>query len=378
MFPEIIGRLAGCPLLSGNRIRTLLNGDEFFPALLELIAQARHSITIESYMWSSGAMNDRFMDALSKRAREGVKVLAISDGIGALRLKRKDIRCLKEAGVQFVFYKREKWYHLKFNVSHRTHRKTFVFDGRIAVSGGLCLDDSWQGDGKSRKYWRDNAYLLDGPVVRQVQQAFARNWEATTGNELDGEAFYPVLKPAGEVKSHFYYGAPDGKKSVRKSIHAALCTAERSLRIAHGYFVPDDESLELLVAARKRGVRVEVIVPLINDLAIGRAASRSRWDPLLEAGVEIFRFQPAMYHCKCVIADDLYVVAGSANFDNRSFSTNDESNFNVHDRDFAESQVRLFEKDKRQSQPYTLADHQQRPLAAKARDRLAGLFWRAL
>src|SRR5690606_21028199 len=124
----------GPPLLSGNRVRPLLNGDEFFPAIFDLIARARTTVCVETYMWSSGGISDLFIETLTERARAGVRVLAISDGFGALKMNRDDANRLKKGGVEFVFYERARWTRIKSNLAHRTHRKIILIDGRIGVT----------------------------------------------------------------------------------------------------------------------------------------------------------------------------------------------------------------------------------------------------
>lgn len=376
-FPKVMSYLLGPPLLEGNGIRTLLNGDAFFPAMLEAIRGARHSITLETYIWSSGKISDEFIEALGERARAGVRVHVIGDGIGMLKFRRGDMNRMKEQGVQFAFYQRSRWHRVKVNLNHRTHRKLLIVDGRIGITGGICIDDRWLGDGRSQKRWRDNGYLLEGPVVNQMQAVFADNWSETTSQVLAGSNYFPDITPAGPHSVQFYHSVPtDRYGNNRVSFCMGIAAAEKTIRIAHSYFVPNNEAVSLLVQARKRGVEVEVVIPLVNDTALGRAAARFRLQPLLDAGVRFYRFKPAMYHCKCFIVDDLWVTAGSSNFDNRSFAINDEANFNAYSREFASEQIRVFEEDKALSLPYTLEEHNNRPLIVKLFDSLVGIFWR--
>jgi cardiolipin synthase A/B len=376
-FPKLMSQIIGPPLLEGNRIGELLNGDAFFPVMLDLIRRARRSITLETYIWSSGQISDQFIEALSERAKAGVRVHVLGDGLGMLKFRRSDMNRMKENGVQFAFYRRSRWHRVKGNLNHRTHRKLLIVDGRAGVTGGLCIDDRWLGDGRSPDRWRDNGYVLEGPIVNQMQAVFVDNWTETTSQILAGPDYFPDLVPKGAETAQFYHSIPtDHYGSNRLSFFVPMVAAEHIIRIAHSYFVPDDEAIALLVHARRRGVKVEVVMPLLSDTGLGRAVTRSRLGPLLEAGVEVYRFRPAMYHCKYFIVDDLWVTAGSSNFDNRSFAINDEANFNAYSRDFARRQIETFNSDKRQSERYTLEDHRRRPLLMKVADRLVGLFWR--
>ena len=155
----------------------------------------------------------------------------------------------------------------------------------------------------------------------------------------------------------------------------SIACAERTLRIASAYFVPDDLSVKTLVEASRRGVKIEIIVPGSHvDTAITRRAGRSRWGPLLEAGVEIYEYKPTMYHCKVMVVDDLWTSVGSTNFDSRSFRLNDEANLNVYDAEFAAGQVAAFERDKQDSRSVTLDEWRNRPLSERLRERASALL----
>jgi cardiolipin synthase A/B len=378
-FRRLMNRLIGPPLLDHNSIETLLDGDNYFPRIFDLLRQARSTICIETYMWSSGEISDRLIEVLSERAAAGVRVHILSDGFGALRLKQEDVARMKEGGIEFAFYERARWHRIKSNLAHRTHRKVVVIDGRIGISGGFCIDDRWMGNGEVKDEWRDNTYIFRGPVVGQMQAVFADNWAETTSVVLAAEKYFPALEPEGDVSVQYYHGAPsDRYGSVRTSFFMGIAAAEEHVRIANAYFIPDDEALDLLLSTRRRGVEVEVIVPAVSDTAIGRAATRVRCGPLLEAGAKIYRYEPGMFHCKYMIVDDCWSVAGSANFDNRSFSINDESNFNVYGHAFAAQQIKIFEKDKARSSRYTVEDHHSRPVSLKAGDSITHLIRRFL
>jgi cardiolipin synthase A/B len=216
---------------------------------------------------------------------------------------------------------------------------------------------------------------VEGPVVRQMQAAFAMNWMQTTSSLLLGEDYYPKIEAEGRSLALCFKSGPrEGPEAARLAYLFAIAAARESIDISHAYFLPDELAIQMLIAARNRGVRVRVIIPEINDSRFGRAASRSRWDRLLEAGVEFHLYQPAMYHCKSMAVDDTLITIGSANFDNRSFSINDEVTLNVLDRDFAAAHRRMFERDLKASERLTLEAFRARPFYIKALDRFCGLF----
>ena len=375
-FMLSLGPLLGAEFTRGNRVTLLKNGDEIFPSMLQAIAAARHSITLETYIWSSGEVSDRFVEALSERARAGVKVHVLCDGVGMLKFHDDHQRQLLDAGVEFVAYGREHWYQLKPGINHRTHRKILVVDGKVGFTGGVCIDDEWQGDADSVKLWRETHVRVEGPVVRQMQAVFMANWLQTTSRLLMGEAYFPAEPPPAEgALAQCYKSGPDeDPENARVSYLFAIASARSSILIQHAYFVPDDLAIEMLIDAAQRGVRVQVIVPAINDSAFGRAAARSRWGRLLAAGVEFHCFDPAMYHCKVMVVDDLFVTIGSVNFDNRSFRINDEVNVNILDREVARAARRHFDEDIAQSHRLTLEQFLDRGWWQKLADHFCGLF----
>lgn len=374
-FARAMGPLVDAEFVDGNAIAIEINGVEFFPSMLKAIRSATKNITLETYIWAPGKISDAFIAALTERARAGVKVHVIVDGMGTLKFKDEDRERLQAAGVQIFTYGREHWWDIKPNINHRTHRKILVVDGKVGFTGGMCIDDSWLGDAESEKTWRETQVRIEGPAVRQMQAIFAVNWLQTTSRVLVGEDYFPKIEPAGRTLAHVYKSGPtDGPEYARMGYLFAISAARISIDIANAYFIPDDLAIETLVRARQRGVRVRVVVPAINDSRFGRAASRSRWGPLLEAGVEIYRYLPAMYHPKTMAVDDHFITIGSANFDNRSFSINDEISASFLEPRVAAAHRRMFENDISRSSRLTLEEFQNRPFYIKAADQFAGLF----
>ena len=374
-FPSAMGPIVGAEFTGGNSVQLLVNGDEFFPSMLKAIREAKHTITLETYIWSPGKVSEDFIFALMDRARAGVKVHVLVDGMGTLKFKEDDRDRLREAGVEIYKYGRQHWWEVKPNINHRTHRKILVVDGRVGFTGGMCIDDRWAGNADNPKVWRETQVRVEGPAVRQMQAAFASNWLQTTSGLLLGEGYFPKIESVGSTFAQCYKSGPDeGPEYARLGYLFAIAAARKSIDIAHAYFVPDDLAINMLVAARKRGVKIRIIVPAINDSSFGRAASRSRWGRLLEAGAEFYLYQPAMYHCKTMAVDDVLVTIGSANFDNRSFAINDEVTMNILDRDVATHHKRIFEADLKRSLPFTREDYESRPFYIKLADNVCGLF----
>jgi cardiolipin synthase len=343
--------------------------------MLEAIRAAQKSVTLETYIWSSGKISDEFIEALSERARAGVKVHVLADGMGSLKFEHDEQDRMKAAGVEFLIYARERWWNVKPNINHRTHRKILVVDGRVGFTGGMCIDDRWLGDADSEKVWRETQIRVEGPAVRQMQAVFVSNWLQTTSRLLVGPDYFPPSAEVGDSLAHCYKsGRNENPENARIAHLLAIASARESIKIAQAYFVPDDLAIEMLLAARQRGIAVDVIVPAINDSRFGRAASRSRWGKLLAAGVTMHEYLPAMYHCKVMIVDDVFSTVGSVNFDNRSFAINDEIAVNIIDRRATRDLLKSFNDDLKRSRPLTREVFEARPWYVKAADHFCGMF----
>jgi cardiolipin synthase len=373
-FVRNMGGLLGDDFTGGNRIQELINGDEIFTSMLSDMRSARHSITLETYIFFAGTIAGEFVDVMTERARAGVKVLVLLDWVGG-QLDDLQIERMQRSGIEVRRYRPPRWNNLH-NLNQRPHRKLLVVDGSIGFTGGVGIADKWRGNALDPSHWRDTHFRVTGPVVAQMQATFADNWLEATGKALHGSDFMPLLLPAGEALAQMYSASPGGGARSMQLIYLLSIAAARStIDISASYFVPDEAAVAELVAAMARGVRVRIVLPGPHiDWNIVRRASRARWGPLLEAGAQIHEYQPTMYHVKMMIVDHLWVTVGSTNFDPRSFSINDEANLNVYDYPFAQRQTAVFERDLEKSRPITLDDWQQRPWHDKVLDFAASLI----
>ena len=378
-FVRTMGSLLGAGFVAGNRVTSLLNGDEVFPAMLDAIRSARRTITFESYIYWSSSVGRQFTAALVERARAGVRIHVLIDWAGSQKVDRDDVRRLREAGVEVVFYRPLRWYQLD-RLNHRTHRKLLIVDGRIGFTGGVGVADQWLGHAQDREHWRDSHFRVVGPVVAQLQAAFMDDWFETKGEVLDGPGYFPDLSPEGTALGQAFWSSPhNGNGNLRLMFLLAIASASRRIMIANSYFVPDRMTVDMLVQARRRGVDVEIVVPgPILDAQVVRRASRAMWGPLLEAGVRIYEYQPTMYHTKVMVVDDVWTSVGSTNFDDRSFRLNQEANLNVYDHAFGEGQAAAFARDRAQSRQITLEAWRHRSLWQRVQERVASLMRKQL
>ena len=374
-FHRELGAMLGPATVPGNRIENLENGEQIFPAMLEAVRSAQRTINFETYIYWSGRVGKQFADALSERARAGVKVNVLVDWVGSQKMDDALAEQMQAAGVEIQRYHPLHWYNLG-RMNNRTHRKLLVVDGRIGFTGGVGIADQWAGSAQDPDHWRDSHYRLEGPAVAQMQAAFLDNWIKTTGKVLQGADYFPALEPRGEAIAQVFTSSPSGGgDSMQLMYLLSITAAEHTIDLSASYFVPDDLTRKALLAALGRGVRLRIIVPgkHIDELLV-RQASRADWGELLQAGAQIHEYQPTMFHCKLMIVDSQLVSVGSTNFDNRSFRLNDEANLNIYDRGWAERLEDVFEADLARSRKITLEDWKHRPLQQKMVERFSALL----
>jgi cardiolipin synthase len=277
------------------------------------------------------------------------------------------IEKMREAGVKIEKYHPLEWYTWR-RLNNRTHRKILVVDGKIGFTGGIGIADQWTGHAQGPDNWRDTHYRIEGPVVAQLQAAFVDNWTKVKGNVLHTAEYFPELEEVGTQLAQVFKSSKEGgADSMHLMYLLSVASATKSIHLSMAYFVPDTLAQDAMVAALRRGVTIQILLPSkYIDKPIIRSASRGTWGPLLEAGAEIFEFQPTMFHCKVLIVDGVWVSVGSTNFDNRSFKLNDEANLNVYDQEFAQRQLRDFQADLARSKRITLEQWKKRPWQEKA------------
>ena len=374
-FRRALGHLLGPAIVPGNKVDPLFNGDEIFPAMLAAIREARTTINFETFIYWAGEIAQELTETLSERARAGVKVHVLLDWFGSKRMDEDLIQQMRDAGVEVERYHPIRWYNLD-RINNRTHRKLLIVDGRIGFTGGVGIADEWLGHAQDPDHWRDTHFRVEGPVVAQMQAAFTDNWMKTRSRVLHGDEYFPPLEEAGDCDAQMFKSSwNEGSQSARLMFLLSIASARRTLHISSSYFVPDDLSVETLIEAKRRGVRVEILVPgKYIDTQVTRRASRARWGMLLEEGIEIWEYQPTMIHCKVMVVDGLWSSVGSTNFDNRSFRLNDEANLNVLSSDFAQRQIQTFEEDKARARQVHLETWRRRPLREKLIEHAAALL----
>jgi cardiolipin synthase A/B len=373
-FADYASALTGEHVTRGDRYEVLTNGIHIFPAMLDAIRKAKRRISLETYIWDTGTVADTFATALIEAARRGVSVRVTVDAVGASSMRPQTKQDLEAAGVQFVEYNALHWYSIE-EVNYRTHRKILVVDGDVAFVGGAGFADHWQGNANSPDEWRDTQFRATGPAVTRLEGAFYENW-AETGSTAAPPLDLGPADSGGEARSLVSRSSPTGgSNSVKLLYLISIAAARESVDIQSPYFVLDESTEWTLLEARRRGIRVRLLLEGDRtDATSVKDASRNDYARLLDAGVEIYEFQPTMMHVKAMIVDRAWSIVGSANFDNRSFELNDEITVAVADRELAARLLDDFNADLSRCKRIDPDQWQHRSGFQKARQWFWGMF----
>ncbi len=362
--PEFIGSalaLSDPVPIGGNKIELLLNGDEYFPAMMEAIRGAKHTINFESYIMKSDTIGHQFRDALCERARSGVEVRVLLDGVGSgWSLDNSDVRMMKDAGCKFAYYHPVRSWRVD-RTNRRSHRRVLTVDGIVGFTGGAAFSDRWGGHAQDKDHWRDTQVRMSGPIVAALQSAFQAHWIKTFREGLAGAHQFPALQPAGDMRAQVVESYSFSIAPVPLVQATAFAAATQRIWLTNPYCTPTDDQVELLVKAVKRGVDVRLILPgQHNDQPLTASAGRAAYGRLLEGGVKIYEYEPTMIHVKTMVADGMFSMIGSSNFDARSSEINEELDLVVYDENFGRQMEQTFENDQRQSREYTLEEFNRR------------------
>lgn len=324
--------LVGVPATEGNEVDVLRNGVEIFPAMLDAIADATETIDLCTYVYWTGDIAVRFADALSERARAGVRVRVLLDAVGALRMDRGLSERMSDAGCRLEWFRPPTTWKL-WETTHRTHRKVLICDEDVAFIGGVGIAREWEGDARDPSEWRDTHLRLRGPAVDGLRAAFVGNW-AETGHALfdQRDRFPEQPQPGGACVQVVQSPAQYGWSGMSTALAALIGVARRCVKVTSAYFVPDERFRDLLCDTADRGVAVDVLMPGAHtDKRVVQVAGEADYSTLLAAGVRIWRYQPTVLHAKILTVDGLVTCVGSANFDSRSMGLNEEANLTVFD-----------------------------------------------
>jgi cardiolipin synthase len=381
----------GVPLIAGNKVTLLFDGPATMREMMAAARAAASSINLETYIFDQDQIGIEFADLLIEKQRQGVAVNIMVDAVGALATPAAFFDRMRVAGIRVVVFNpvnpakaKGKW-----DVNNRDHRKLMVVDGRIAFTGGINISSTYansslfrskarpdQVDG-AKVGWRDTHIKIEGPAVAPLQYSFVNLWVQQEGGELPKADYFPALTPVGDKILRVLATTPDGDSDIYKSLVVAMNEARKSIHVTSAYFVPDQQIVDALVSAAKRGVDVKLVLPGVSDHGMIRYAGQAFYDQLLAGGVKIFELQIAVLHAKTAVIDGAWSTIGSANIDRRSFIHNYELNVVVIDPAFGLAMESAFNEDLRDSKEVTLEQWRHRPWGDRIREWAASLagYW---
>src|ERR1041385_2932171 len=367
-FLRLMSNVLTAPIETASEPQILNNGHEFLRSFLADVDGAKRSIDFMAYIWEDGKFSDALLAHFTQKVKAGVPVRIALDGYGSIRAPWGKFAAFERAGGKTAIFHTLMTLPWAMARDHkRNHRRAIVIDGRIAYTGGIAVADSWLGNARNPKEWRDMMFRGDGSMAAHLQAAFAEVWELGTGEILKGEKYYPA-PAAGTGKRQLRYIPFVSSPSVdtfgmENLMLLSLSAARKSMLIVSPYFLPDQSLRAVLCRKAQSGIDIRVLLPnAYNDSHWVRFASRHYYDELLRCGVRISEYQPTFIHTKLMVVDGSWSMIGSANMDNRSRKLNDEVVLGISDTQFAARLARIIAADEVHAQPITLAQWQQRGL----------------
>ncbi|MDP3668698.1 MAG: cardiolipin synthase [Telluria sp.] len=381
----------GVPLIAGNKVTLLFDGPQTMKEMMAAAAAANSTINLETYIFDQDEVGMQFADLLIEKQRGGVTVNILYDSVGTLGTPAPFFERMRAAGITLIAFnpvnpaaRVGKW-----ELNNRDHRKLMVVDGKVAFTGGINISSTYANSSffRSRRKpattnskqvgWRDTHIKIEGPAVAALQWTFIDAWVRQEAGELPEREYFPKLKPAGDKIVRVLATDPDRGSEIYKSFILAIQEAKKSIHITSAYFVPDQQFIDALSAAARRGVDVKLVLPGVSDHGIVFHAGRAFYDELLSNGVKIYQLQVAVLHAKTAVIDGTWSTVGSANIDRRSFLHNYELNVVILDAAFGNDMESAFNEDLRDSKQVTLEQWRHRPWADRIKEWSARLaeYW---
>ncbi|CAH0305512.1 Major cardiolipin synthase ClsA [Massilia sp. Bi118] len=381
----------GVPLIAGNRVTLLFDGPATMREMMAAARAATSSINLETYIFDQDQVGNEFADVLIEKQRQGVAVNIMVDAVGAIATPAAFFERMRAAGIRVLIFNPVNPAKAKGNwdLNNRNHRKLMVVDGRVAFTGGINISSTYANSSLFRSKfkketadgakvgWRDTHVKIEGPAVAPLQWSFVNLWVQQEGGELPKAEYFPTLSAAGDKLIRVLAGNPAGDSDIYKALVVAIQEAKKSIHITSAYFVPDQQIVDALAAAARRGVDVRLVLPGVSDHSMIRYAGQGFYDQLLRSGVKIFELQVAVLHAKTAVIDGAWSTIGSANIDRRSFLHNYELNVVVMDPAFGLAMESAFNEDLRDSKEVTLERWKHRPWMDRIREWAArlGEYW---
>ena len=391
----------GVPLIAGNKVQLLFDGPQTMAEMMKAISAAKDHINSETYIFDQDELGMKFADLLIQKQREGVVVNVIYDSVGTIGVPQEFFDHMREGGVKLIAFNPINPAKARGNgwiLNNRDHRKMLIVDGKVGFTGGINISDTYSrsspfrggshgggppsGGGSSPARtkdaddvgWRDTHVRIEGPAVQAMQWLFVQTWIEQDADDLRDAKYFTTVAPAGDKVVRVLGSRPEGRFEIYKAMLLAIQEAKKSIHITCAYFVPDDQILEALIDAARRGVYVQLVLPSVSDSGLVFHAGRAFYQPLLEGGVKIFELKLSVLHAKTVVVDGVWSTVGSTNLDRRSFLHNSEVNVIVMGDVFGLEMENAFKEDLHNSTEVSLATWNKRPLITRMKEWLARVW----
>lgn len=376
-YKQYIERYVDSPIRHNNNVTILTNGDQIFASMLESIEHSKSTILFLTYVYWRGDIAKQFARALAEKARGGVKVHVLIDAFGSSKMDTQCIKEMRDAGVEFLWFRPVKWYTLH-KLNNRTHRKILVIDNQIGFLGGVGIAEEWTGSAQDPSHWRDTHFKVTGPMVVDLIDSFNDNWSEAGGDAFDN-GYDKSNADGGMTVQVTSSKATDGATHANKLFMSLIRSAQVNINITTAYFAPGAHLCNALLAARAMGVRITILTngPHTNQ-ALARKAGHGHYRQLLAAGIEIYEYQQTLLHAKVVTIDGSWASVGSINFDDRSFVLNDEINMSLTDQAMLGELDEQFVKDLAVSKQMLLYKWIKRPMTARLTEIISSFLRRQL
>lgn len=324
---QMIESMSDSPVTGGNRSQVLTNGHDTYEAMLKALREAEHHIHMEFYILRDDAIGSVFQKCLMEKAKQGVKIRIIVDGVGSLELSKRYIRELEQAGIEFYWFLPVWVSFFRRRLNYRNHRKIIVVDGKIGFLGGINIGDEYIGRNEKTRFWRDTHLQIEGDAVYNLQAIFLHDWALASRQRLQDRELFPQQDCPGDEQIKLVTSGPDTSwDAIQELYFGALNNAKARVWIVTPYFIPDPSIQLALKVAAVSGIDVRIIIPEKSDSKIVDWASRSYLEELLQSGVKFYAYQKGFIHSKTIVMDHALACVGTANMDMRSFFSNFELN----------------------------------------------------
>lgn len=363
------------PITMCNSTEIYSDGETTFKAILEAMEQAKDHIHLEYYIVHHDTIGMVFQELMLRKAKEGVKVRLMVDGLGSYKLKNEYVDKLRAGGVEVCWFFPIRAAFFTKNLNYRNHRKIVVVDGLVGFLGGINIGDEYLGRNPRFGFWRDTHMRLYGDAVYFLQQTFMNDWEFVTGEKLEGAQYYPEHTCSGEEQVQILTSGPDAEwDTILELYFSAISTAVHRIDLVTPYFIPDPSILMAIKTAALSGVKVRIIIPGMSDHPIVKSASYAYIEDLMKAGVRFYQYQGGFIHAKILIVDETVATVGTTNLDMRSFFDNFEMNAVMFNKETIRKLDEDFLEDLKKSEEMNLERFQLRSRIQRAKEVFARML----